>query len=58
MHGAQLLEQPEYQADDGLDLLVGVEGNLAGWLAGIPGWQRERQFPAAGLGRRPEAMRC
>jgi hypothetical protein len=30
VHGAQLLEQAERQADDRLDLLIGVEGNLAG----------------------------
>ena len=52
MHGAQLLEQAEHQADDRLDLLVGVEGNLAGGPADIPGRQRDRQLPAAGLGQR------
>jgi hypothetical protein len=53
-----LLKQAEHQADDRLDLLIGVEGNLAGGLADIPGRQRERQFSAAGLGQPTEAIRC
>ena len=51
MHRAQLTEQPEHQPDDRLDLLIGVQGNLAGGPAGIPGRQRDRQLPAAGLGQ-------
>jgi hypothetical protein len=57
VHGAQLPEQPEHQADDRLDLLIGVKGSLAGGPADIPGRQRDRQLPAAGLGSRPEAIR-
>ena len=37
VHGAQLLEQAEHQADDRLDLLIGVQGNLTGGPADIPG---------------------
>ena len=58
MHGAQLPEQAEHQADDRLDLLIGIQGNLTGGPAGIPGRQRDRQLPAAGLGQprpRPSA---
>ena len=58
MHGAQLLEQAEHQADDRLDLLIGIEGNLAGGPADIPGRQRDRQLPAAALASRPDAIRC
>ena len=58
MHRAQLLEQPEHQPDDRLDLLIGIQGNLAGGPADIPGRQRDRQFPAAGLGQPAEAIRC
>jgi hypothetical protein len=49
MHRAQLLKQPEHQPDDRLDLLIRVQGNLPGGSAYIPGRQRDRQFPAAGL---------
>jgi hypothetical protein len=48
---AQLLKQVKHQADHGLDLLVGVEGDLARGSADIPGRQRERQLPTAGLGQ-------
>jgi hypothetical protein len=51
VHRAQLLEQAEHQPDDRLDLLIGIQGHLAGGPAGIPGRQRDRQFPAAGLGQ-------
>ena len=51
VHRAQLLEQAEHQPDDRLDLLIGIQGNLAGGPAGIPGRQRDRQLPAAGLGQ-------
>ena len=53
MHRAQLIEQPEHQPDDRLDLLIGIQGHLAGGPAGIPGRQRDRQLPAAGLGQPP-----
>ena len=51
MHRAQLLEQPEHQPDDRLDLLIGIQGHLPGGPPGIPGRQRDRQLPAAGLGQ-------
>jgi len=53
MHRAQLLEQAEHQPDDRLDLLIGIQGNLTGRAAHQPGWQRDCQFPAAGLGQPP-----
>ena len=51
VHRAQLLEQAEHQPDDRLDLLIRIQGHLAGGPAGIPGRQRDRQLPAAGLGQ-------
>jgi hypothetical protein len=53
VHRAQLIEQPEHQPDDRLDLLIGIQRRLAGGPAGIPGRQRDRQLPAAGLGQPP-----
>jgi hypothetical protein len=33
MHRAQLIEQPEHQPHDRLDLLIGIQGHLPdGWL--------------------------
>ena len=51
VHRAQLLKQAEHQPDDRLDLLIGIQGDLAGRPPGIPGRQRDRQLPAAGLGQ-------
>ena len=51
MHRAQLLEQPKHQPDNRLDLLIGIQGHLARGPTGIPGRQRDRQLPAAGLGQ-------
>ena len=58
VHRAQLLKQPEHQPDDRLDLLIGVQGHLAGRAAhaarpaaGLPA-PRGRPWPA---GPRPSA---
>jgi hypothetical protein len=53
VHRAQLIEQPEHQPHDRLDLLIGIQGHLPGGPAGIPGRQRNRQLPAAGLSQPP-----
>lgn len=58
VHHAQLLKQAERQAVDRLGLLIEVETSLAGRPTDIPGRQRDRQFPAAALVSRPEAIRC
>ena len=58
MHRAQLIEQPEHQPDDRLDLLIGIQGHLAGGPAGIPGRQRDSQLPRPALASRPDAIRC
>jgi hypothetical protein len=51
VYRAQLIEQAEHQPDDRLDLLIGIQCNLPGRPADIPGRQRDRQLPAAGLGQ-------
>ena len=59
VHGAQLIEQPEHQPDGRLDLLIGVQGRLAGeGRRAYPAGSGTASSPRPALASRPEAIRC
>ena len=53
VHRAQLLEQPEHQPDDRLDLLIGIQGHLAGGRRAYPAGSGTASSPRPALASRP-----